>query len=153
MITFPCPIVDYVPHGPSMSLLDSILEYQQSELIACVTITKDSHFIEAGKVPAWVGIEYMAQTIAAHAGVRARLAGDAVKIGFLVGSRKFESEVDGYELNEELHVQVSSISDAEDRLQVFNCQMTRADPAKTLLATARLNVFMPDDLAEYMEHA
>ena len=44
-------------------------------------------FVEDGQVPAWVGIEYMAQAIAAWAGCRARAAGKPPQLGFLLGSR------------------------------------------------------------------
>ena len=69
--TYP-PIVELVPHRPPMLLLDRVLSYD-GECVVCETVLEhDSPFVEQGHVPALVGIEYMAQTIAAGAGLSAR---------------------------------------------------------------------------------
>ena len=39
---------------------------------------------------AWVGLEYMAQAIGAYAGYTARLRGEPVRIGYLLGTRRYE---------------------------------------------------------------
>ena len=64
------PIVELVPHRPPMLLLDRVLAYD-GECVTCETVLRpDSPFADQGHVPAVVGIEYMAQTIAAGAGLR-----------------------------------------------------------------------------------
>ena len=70
--TYP-PIVELVPHRPPMLLLDRVLSYD-GECVVCETVLEpESPFVDEGEVPAIVGIEYMAQTIAAGAGLsRAR---------------------------------------------------------------------------------
>ena len=74
--TYP-PIVELVPHRPPMLLLDRVLSYD-GECVVCETVLgPDSPFVEQGHVPAVVGIEYMAQTIAAGAGLSARDKGSA----------------------------------------------------------------------------
>ena len=61
-----------------MLLLDRVLSYD-GECVVCETVLgPDSPFAEQGHVPALVGIEYMAQTIAAGAGLSAREKGSAV---------------------------------------------------------------------------
>ena len=80
-----------VPHAGSMVLLDRVISVEENSLCAEVGIRSDSLFCNADGVGAWVGIEYMAQAIGAYAGYRARLRGEPVKIGFLLGTRRYES--------------------------------------------------------------
>src|SRR5204863_4226908 len=61
------------------------------QAVAEVDVAPDSLFAQADGVPAWVGIEYMAQTIAAWAGGRARRAGREPAVGFLLGSRRYQA--------------------------------------------------------------
>ncbi len=71
------PIGELLPHGPEMTLIDRLVEYSPQRSVATVTIERHSRFFaEPNGVPAWVGIEYMAQTIAARAGYEARLRGE-----------------------------------------------------------------------------
>ena len=69
-----------LPHSGTMVLLDRVVAADADSLCAEVAIRPDSLFCNADGVGAWVGIEYMAQAIAAHAGYLARLRGDAVKV-------------------------------------------------------------------------
>ena len=66
-------VEDLVPHSGSMLLLDRVLEYGDDWLKAQITIRKDSMFCDNDSVAALVGIEYMAQTIAAFAGKNDKL--------------------------------------------------------------------------------
>src|SRR2546426_3960121 len=86
----PPEIRSLVPHSGPMVLLDRVVSVDEESLCAEVLIRADSMFCAAGGVGAWVGLEYMAQAIAAYAGYGARLRGAPVKIGFLLGSRRYE---------------------------------------------------------------
>ena len=86
MTTFP-PIEALVPHKPPMLLLDRVLSYSTDYVSCEVEIRVDSPFVRDGVVPAIVGLEYMAQCVAAFAGLSARHKGEAPRIGFLLGSR------------------------------------------------------------------
>ena len=77
-----------VPHSGAMSLLGRLLDADDESLRAEVRITPETMFCTDGEVGAWVGVEYMAQAVAAHAGWCARLRGDPVRVGFLLGSSK-----------------------------------------------------------------
>ena len=57
-----------VPHRGTMSLLDRVLAVDEEQALAEVDVGPASLFAQADGVPAWVGIEYMAQTVAAWAG-------------------------------------------------------------------------------------
>ncbi|MFS2044934.1 hypothetical protein ACEN9Z_12955 [Stenotrophomonas geniculata] len=61
-------IEEVVPHRQDMCLLQRITHWDQDTLEAELVVPEAGLFVENGEVPAWVGIEYMAQAIAAWAG-------------------------------------------------------------------------------------
>jgi predicted hotdog family 3-hydroxylacyl-ACP dehydratase len=140
-------VIDVVPHGAPMSLLDDIERYSDHGLVATVTIRKDSMFCEDRGVPAWVGVEYMGQAIAAFAGVGARLTYQPVKIGFLVSTRRYESPCSYFEVGLALKVSVEQITDSTTGLRVFDCRIT----ARDMEIKANLNVYMPENIEEFLK--
>lgn len=140
-------ILDVVPHGPPMSLLDNIICHDRTQLTANVLIHEASQFVCDRGVPAWVGIEYMGQAVAAFAGARARDDGLPVKIGFLVSSRRYQSSVSYFPLGATLTVQAEQVTEEIVGLGVFKC----AIQGPGIEVNAKLNVYMPDDVAEFLE--
>jgi 3-oxoacyl-[acyl-carrier-protein] synthase I len=134
------PVSDLLAHKPPMVLLDRVLSFEASTLVAEVTIGPDSMFCGAAGVPAWVGLEYMAQAVAAHAGVEARLRGVAPVIGYLLGTRSYTCDVDIFAVGETLTVHVEALF-TEMSLGAFSC---RIDTGATL-ARATINVYQPAD--------
>ena len=144
---FPCPALPYVPHGEPMSLLDDILAFEGDRVEARVTIRPDSMFFADGGVPNWVGMEYMAQTIGASAGLRSRAAGGEVKLGFLVSVRRVEFACDQYAEGDCLQVSATEVVMAANGLATFDCAITRDEET---LAQARINVFQPEDAQAFL---
>ena len=140
-------IIDVIPHGMPMSLLDTIEDYFDNGLVAMVTVRQDSLFCEPDGVPAWVGVEYMGQAIAAYAGVSARIASQPVKIGFLVSTRRYVSPCAHFPVGTSLYIRVSQITDNITGLQVFDCKIT----GKDIEIQANLNVFMPENIDEFFK--
>jgi predicted hotdog family 3-hydroxylacyl-ACP dehydratase len=96
-----------LPHRPPMVLLDGVLEAGDDFLIGEVRIEQGIPFFADGLgVPAWVGIEYMGQAIAALAGLRAERAGEPVGSGLLVGCRRYKSAVAAFAPGRRLEVEV-----------------------------------------------
>jgi len=137
-------IGDLLPHGREMTLIDRLVEYTPQRSVAMLTIRSASRFCLSTGVPAWVGIEYMAQAIAAHAGYEARLRGDRLGIGFLLGTRDYRSEVGEFPLGATLTISVEPLF-ADGRLGAFRCAIA----ADAVVATAVVNVYRPspDELA------
>lgn len=138
------PIGELLPHGPEMTLIERLTEYSARRSIATVTITPHSRFVEPGGVPAWVGLEYMAQAIAAHAGYEGRLRGEPPRIGFLLGTRAYRSDVGVFPLGATLTISVEPlVTDA--RLAAFQCAIA----TDRVVATAVVNTYQPtpDELA------
>jgi len=138
----------FLPHSGAMVLLDRLLEAGTEDLLAEVTIRPDSLFCDGQGVPAWVGVEYMAQAIAAYAGYAAQLRGEAVKIGFLLGTRRYEAGCPGFAVGSVLQVHVQRLLQADNGIGSFEC---RIHAAGQQLASATITVFQPADAAVFLE--
>lgn len=100
------PIVELVPHRPPMLLLDRVLSYDGERVVCETVLEAGSPFVEQGRVPAVVGIEYMAQAIAAGAGLSARDSGETTaRMGFLLGCRDSAIAVDSFQVGDRLTVE------------------------------------------------
>lgn len=137
-------IAQVLPHTAPMILLDRFIEAGPEHGVCSVTITEQSPFYDKERcaVPAYVGIEYMAQTIAAYAGANNLKAGGSVKIGFLLGCRKYQPAVSEFALGTELVVTATQLVMESSGLSVFECSISQQHQ---VLVSARLNVFQPDD--------
>jgi predicted hotdog family 3-hydroxylacyl-ACP dehydratase len=121
--SFP-PVAEVVPHKPPMLLLDQVLSYGDDRVTCEVRIGPDTPFLEEDMVPAVVGIEYMAQTVAAYAGLTARGQGKAARIGFLLGCRDLKITTDGFALGDRLVVEAHRTWGESD-LGSFACKVER----------------------------
>jgi 3-oxoacyl-[acyl-carrier-protein] synthase-1 len=105
MQTYP-PIAELLPHSGPAVLLDAVLEQQPDSLRARVRIGPQHPYFEAGRgVPVWVGIELMAQAIAAHAGFISLSGQSAPRKGMLLGTRRYEASVSYFPEGAELEVE------------------------------------------------
>lgn len=150
----PFPVYSFesvVPHTGTMVLLDQIDQWDDEQLQASVTVRADAPFVDAQGMPAWVGIELMAQTIAAFGGCRARRASRPVKIGFLVGSRRYTSSQAYFPIGAHLQVNVKEIVTGEQGLSVFECTLQARDLHTDISASANINVFQPDDPEQFLQ--
>ena len=127
-----------------MILIDSLDKYSEDIGQCTVAITEQSNFFDpaTSSVPSYVGIEYMAQSIAAYANAHEMDAGDGVAIGFLVSSRKFKLHVSEYKLGDVLTVTVEKLYQDDSGLSAFDCTI---ECAGTVVSEAKINVFQPDD--------
>ncbi len=141
------PMADLVPHAGRMRLLDAAIEGDEESLSARVEIRADSLFFDGAGVGAWVGIEYMAQAIAAWAGWRARLAGGAPRIGFLLGSRSYRCARPRFLLGEILIVEARRQFQAENGLGHFDGLLCIDGET---VAEASLTVFEPEDAFRFL---
>jgi len=66
-------------------------------------------FGDGNTVPALLGIEYMAQTIAAFGGIKRRLAGRPLDLGFLLGTRRYVCNVGTFAVGSVLTVSVKRL--------------------------------------------
>jgi predicted hotdog family 3-hydroxylacyl-ACP dehydratase len=139
-----------VPHSGQMVLLDRVLSADTDNLCAEVRISAGSMLASEQGVGAWVGIEYMAQAIAAHAGWLALQCGEEVKVGFLLGSRKYEANVTHFAPGSVLKVHVHRVLLADNGLGAFECRID-TEGGGAGLATATVTVFQPDNVNQFLK--
>ena len=135
---------DLVPHRGPMSLLDRIDGYGDDWLRASVEIQPGNLFATADGVPAWVGIEYMAQAASAFGGIEQVQRGEPPSIGLLIGARYYRSMVEVFPFGARLDVLAKiALRDTED-FAAYDCTLTSAG---TRLAECVLKAYRPRDLA------
>ncbi|OFX22594.1 MAG: hypothetical protein A2V77_18990 [Anaeromyxobacter sp. RBG_16_69_14] len=132
------PIDELVPHSRPMILLDEVVAHEPDRVRCRLWLRPDSLFVSEGRVRAVIALEYMAQAVAAYAGLRARAAGVPVRIGFLLGTRELRLEIDHFDVGDELLVEAVHVW-GDEQLGSFLCTVLRGAVA---VATATLNVYL-----------
>ncbi len=145
------PISELIPHAGAMILLDRVLDIGPEHVTAEVTIRPEALFCDGEKVGGWVGIEYMAQAIAALSGWSARQQMLPVRIGFLVGTRQYTSHKPWFYIGQTLQVHVRREIDGDNGVSAVACRITAPDGQ--IHAEATLTVFQPDNLDDFLEKA
>lgn len=142
------PLAELLPHAGDMILIEQILSFDDEQIHTRLTVKPGGLFNRPdGSLPAWVGIELMAQSVAAYAGCHARARGDAVELGFLLGTRKFECNVEHFPAGTELTIHGLRSLEDDSGMGVFECHIN----APGIHATARLNVYRPPQAAQYLQ--
>lgn len=139
-----------LPHTSPMILLDEILEADQTTLRASLKVPTKGLFNDPayhGAVPAWVGIEYMAQAVAAHAGYLSRLNNEPPTIGFLLGTRLYQSNVAFFECGSHLTIQVEEILKGDNGMAVYQAKIE----GQGVEVTARINGFLPANPMAFLQ--
>jgi predicted hotdog family 3-hydroxylacyl-ACP dehydratase len=137
-------LVDYsdvaglIPHSGQMVLLDRVLEFDEAGLTAELVVRDDGLFGDGNAIPAWAGIEYMAQAVGAYVGIKSKLAGEPIKLGYLLGTRRYNSNVPSFAVGTALTIYVKIIIQ-DEKLGVFDCTIL----GEGIEITANLNVYQP----------
>jgi predicted hotdog family 3-hydroxylacyl-ACP dehydratase len=137
-----------VPHRPPMLLLSRLLAADGDCLQAEAQVDANGPFGNGLQVPAWVGIEYMAQAVAAWAGLRSLRAGGGARLGFLLGTRRYRANVAAFEHGQCLQVEVRCELLGDNGLGAFSCRLVEA---AATLAEAQLSVYEPADAFAYLQ--
>jgi len=132
-----------LPHKVPMILIDDIVGYSIEEkwLKSCVTIREDSLFYDSGinGIESAVGIEYMAQTIGCYAYFRKEL--EEPQIGFLLGTRLYNSAIKTFELGKTYYILVKEVFVAE--IYSFDCFIYNETGDE--IASATINVYQNEE--------
>ena len=133
----------FVRHREPMLLLDRVISLGP-EFAACEwRISPSNRFMVDGiGVPAYVGVEYMAQCIAVHAGARARVEGNPPPLGFLLGTRQYDAQVTYFVEGVTYRATCRQLVRSGDGMGAFECDITQEG---RVLATARLAVLERND--------
>jgi predicted hotdog family 3-hydroxylacyl-ACP dehydratase len=143
MTTRERPIEELIVHRPPMRLLDRVLTVGDNNAVAETIVRSDNPFFEPGRgVPAYFGLEMMAQAIALIDGEKRRRSGLPPNIGFLLGCRLYASKRANFAENEKLTVTASMVFGGDGAMFAFDC---RLDDEHGEVATANLKVYAPAD--------
>ncbi|EKE76666.1 3-hydroxydecanoyl-ACP dehydratase [Gallaecimonas xiamenensis] len=143
------PPDQYIAHRPPMALLQEVLEVGDDFARCRLVVDPQSPFATPEGVPSWVGIEYMAQTIAVYAGYLAEQAGEPVKPGFLLGTRRLEADFDFFYLGDWVEIEARRALMQEDGLSVFTCLIQTPKGQQK----AQLTVYQPQDASAFLAGA
>ena len=129
---------DWLPHRGRMRLIDRV-DRCDAEAIACTAVVReDGLFTEADGLPAWIGIELMAQAAAAWAGARARAGGGVPRVGFLVGARRYDAQVPFFAMGAALDIVAVCAAAGDNGMRLFDCTIAHEGRE---LASGRISVF------------
>lgn len=142
------PIERVVPHRGTLLLVDRVLDWDAESIRVELRVPEESIFHDTEGVPGWVGLEYMAQAIAAWAGCKARAGGGEPTIGFLLGTRRYESAHTHFRSGSLLQVEARCELLGDNGLGMFACRIVEGGET---LATANVSVFEPGDATAYLE--
>ena len=102
-------LTKYIPHRENMILLDGIVDSSKDGFCAQVNIKETSVLINDGKVPNYVTIEYMAQSVAAAFNTTHYSSEDQPRIGFIIAARSFIANRPYFELGDSLRITVEPV--------------------------------------------
>lgn len=135
------PAGDLVRHSGTMLLIGRLTDVSDTHAVSEVVISGESTFYRGGRgVPAYVGLEYMAQTIAAYDGVQRLQSGEPPVIGFLLGTRRYEAPRPYFEAGETLRIRVDMTFN-DNGMAAFD-GVIRVDGEERALAS--INVYRPE---------
>jgi predicted hotdog family 3-hydroxylacyl-ACP dehydratase len=137
-------ITDVLPQQGAMLLLDEVLEHGAEHVVCGVTLHERSQFCDGARgVPAWVGLEYMAQTMCAYSGVEEARAGLRPSIGLLLGARRYQAHVDYFPVGARLRIRADLVLRDENDLVAFDCTIHHGE---ALLARGDVKALRPKDV-------
>lgn len=137
-----------MPHSGKMMLLQQIIEYDETSLCAYAEINHKHIFVCNGYLPSWTAMELMAQGVAAWAGCIGQAAGEPVRLGFLLGTRKLVLHFDELAAPATVYVTIKASLQDSNGFGVFDSELWLCDAEKKpiqLLAEAALNVYSPKE--------
>ncbi len=134
-----------IPHRGESILIDRVIEHDAESTTTRIITGSQSWLVrEDSSIAPWIGVEYMAQSIAAHEGILARKAGHAPPLGFLVSVVAFELHERELQCGERLEVRTTRVR-GRPGLGVLShsCTLYRAGAESAVIATGRLSISIP----------
>lgn len=142
-----------LPHKPPMLLIHRITAYNiENETIeAQVDISPKSLFYDTQQngVPAYIALEYMAQTVGCFAGIHdlTQIPPQKPKVGFVLGTRKWHTMVKF--LSSGTYTIKAKTLFFDEEIASFD--ITLYDDQGKSLCQAVLNAYRPQDLKRFKE--
>ncbi len=142
------PVAALVPQAGRMCLLSRALEADKESMVVEAIIEPDNIFFDTQGVGAWVGLEFMAQAVAACVGWQSHLSGKPPRIGFLLGTRRYRCSRSYFHVGETLRIEATQVLISDSGMGQFDCSIL-IDGNE--VARAALTVYEPRDPAAIFE--
>ena len=114
--------VEVLSHVAPMLLLDSVEEATAERCRTRLQVDGQAWYALAdGSMPAWFGLELMAQTIATYSGHRKKQLNRPLRMGYLLGTVAFEAAVPAFAAGEVLEIEADLHFWNELTLSAFRC--------------------------------
>ena len=131
-----------------MLLIDAVTAYVDEQVTCTYRPLRDAWYSNAdGDMPAWIGIEVMAQAVAAHVALDKRARNQPMCLGALLGSRHYSTSVASFAANSELVLQAQLEFRDDSGLAAYTCTI---ESAGQTIANATLKVFEPDNFEQFI---
>ncbi len=142
------PIEELLLQRNDMLLLDCLHDFAADHVEVGATVPAHHPLVDQRRgMPAWVGIELMAQAVSVFSGLELRAQGLAPRIGLLLGARLYEARVPFFPVGARLNVRAAlSLRDAQG-LGVFECTIRERNE---LLAQGQVKGFVPQNIDEFL---
>ena len=140
----PPPIEELLPHRYGMLLVDRVVAWDAASATVSASPSAEGWYAEAGGMPSRIGIELMAQAIAAHVSIVAWSKGEPPKKGVLLGARAYRATRPHFAVSSELIVKATRAFSDDSGMGAYDCTIEKA-------AKARILVFEPPDFEAFIK--
>ncbi|HET7364951.1 MAG TPA: beta-hydroxyacyl-ACP dehydratase [Burkholderiales bacterium] len=131
-----------------MLLVERVVAWDAQHAVVAATPKGDAWYSEEGTMPSWIGIELMAQAIAAHVGLVARSHGKPPKAGVLLGTRQYRALEPRFKAGSEILITARLTYRDETGLGAYDSTIALNGAE---VATASVNVYEPPDFAAFLK--
>jgi predicted hotdog family 3-hydroxylacyl-ACP dehydratase len=140
---------DVLPHRGTMLLLDAIERCSETGIETRAVARRDAWYADGdGAMPAWIGIELMAQAIAAHVGLLAMRSGGRARPGVLLGASRYETQATSFARGTRLRIEAKEVLKSEQGHGAYECTIAAGERC---VAQAVVKVFQPQDFQAFIE--
>lgn len=146
-------VARYMPHSGDMVWLDRVVAWDKNHIIAESDASPLFPRFANGRVPAYIGVEVMAQSIAVWYGL-CRAKPTPPPLGFLLAIRRFRSACEYLPVDGAVLCARSELVVLNTDVGVFDCvlQVHDAADAKIDFATAALTVYSAPEAPANIPH-
>ncbi|MDO6498299.1 hotdog family protein [Photobacterium sanguinicancri] len=132
-----------LPHDTPMVLVDELIDVGDEHVHCQVTIREENIFFnsQTRSIPGYVGIEFMAQSVAGWSGYQAWCNNQSAPIGFLLGSRRYDSDYSQFDEHNVFDIFAEKVME-NNGMAAFAC---RIEHQGTVIAKSQLNAFVPTE--------
>ena len=129
-----------------MILIDKIVGSSSETLAAIVDVKPGMEFFDASLdgIPSWIGIEYMAQSIAAYSGLKLHRSNQSIGLGMLISCRRYSVKQPVFGRGSRLLVDVRELAGTETGMAAYKCSIREQSAPDEMLATGQLGVYLSD---------